>query len=971
MYTNADVLGNKMDLLKARVAALKPAVICVNEVKPKNERYTPMAAEYNMKELGYELLENNMTTGRERGQIMYILKEMDAKQVYMEHSFEENMAATINLKGGDRMCIVLIYRSQSTENTEELADLMKCVSNKGFSHLLMLGDFNYKTIDWELETSTNSKEITFLKAMHDNYLVQHIKTPTRQRGCDIPTILDLVMTNEEDMIGKIEHCSPLGRSDHDVLMIDFQCYWQPHEQHKTRKLYHKADFDSMRNELQEIDWDDKMEDLELADKWGMLDQILTELEDKFIPTTSRSTLNQSIPLSAKTRELIREKDKLHRKTTELKRQGKYEQAEMNDKIYCRVRNKVRKETRLARKLMEENVTKEAKANPKKVFGYMNSKSKVKPGIGKIHKDPDDPTSELTDDDQEKANIFSKYFIKVQKAELEDIIPQIPQKVLQTPMPDLEIDEEKVYKLLSNLNVTKSFGPDGKSPRILNETARQIAKPVKMIFEESLKRSQLPMIWLMAIISVVFKKGQKSMVENYRPISLTCILCKCLEKLIRDHILKHMVLNGLFSKNQFGFLPGRSTTLQLLHAIETWTEALDNGYETDCIYTDFKKAFDTVPHKKLLGKLKSYGICDQIVKWIEAFLSNRKQIVIINGKKSNMEEVISGVIQGSVLGPILFVLYINDLPELVRSWLLLFADDSKISRPIQSTRDQLVLQRDLHLLAMWSRKWDQDLHPGKLFCNTITTAGPNRQPERIYYLGYMKVQRSECEKDLGVRIDNMLQFDKHITEQVKIADKMAGCIRRSFRFLCKDIFKILYKTMVRCHVETSVVVWSPHLEKHIEQIEGVQRRATKSLKGMWNVPYEERLKQLELPTLKYRRLRGDMITTYRMLHGGFDTEVALPLIMKSDVTGRESYGNPLQLFQMSSRLDVKKFSYSRRIVPIWNSLPTEVVMAPSVETFKIRLDKFWSNQPMLFDYKESYNPTLNHPIRSNTLPCVED
>ena len=179
-----------MDLLKARVAALKPAVICVNEVKPKNERYTPMAAEYNMKELGYELLENNMTTGRERGQIMYILEEMGAKHVYMEHSLEENMAATINLKGGDRMCIVLIYRSQSTENTEELADLMKCVSNKGFSHLLMLGDFNYKTIDWELETSTNSKEITFLKAMHDNYLVQHIKTPTRQRGCDIPTILD-------------------------------------------------------------------------------------------------------------------------------------------------------------------------------------------------------------------------------------------------------------------------------------------------------------------------------------------------------------------------------------------------------------------------------------------------------------------------------------------------------------------------------------------------------------------------------------------------------------------------------------------------------------------------------------------------------------------------------------------------------------------------------------------------------------
>jgi len=222
--------------------------------------------------------------------------------------------------------------------------------------------------------------------------------------------------------------------------------------------------------------------------------------------------------------------------------------------------------------------------------------------------------------------------------------------------------------------------------------------------DTLKNGQLPGLWKQANISAIHKKGDKRVAGNYRPVSLTSVPCKIIESILRDRLISHMKEHNFFTKYQFGFISGRSTTLQLLHVIEEWVEWLDEGGSVDVCYLDFMKAFDTVPHRRLASKIRSYGITGHVLAWIQSFLSNRTQRVHINGASAEWSVVTSGIPQGSVLGPLLFVIYINDLPDKIISRIMLYADDTKIYRRIKSEVDEAVFQKDIDSLQDWSDTW---------------------------------------------------------------------------------------------------------------------------------------------------------------------------------------------------------------------------------------------------------------------------
>ena len=504
-------------------------------------------------------------------------------------------------------------------------------------------------------------------------------------------------------------------------------------------------------------------------------------------------------------------------------------------------------------------------------------------------------------------------------------------------------------MLVKLKVNRSPGIDELSPKLLKELAEELTEPVTMLYRTSLAESELPEDWLKSVISTIYKTGKKCLAENCRPVSLTCILCKGMETMIRDHIVNHMLDNNLFSPCQYGFLAKRSTTLQLLKALDDWTEALDNGFEVDVIYTDFQKAFDKVPHQRLLGKMKAYGISQEIIDWTAKFITQRKQKVVINGESSSWKKVTSGVPQGSVLGPILFVIYINDLPEITLSKLLLFADDSKIYRQIRNVMDQIDMQTDLHRMFLWSEKWLRKFHPGKLKKLTIST-GRKEDEYRTYFVGPMRVKETECEKDLGVKVDNSLNFKQHIAAKVKTANGMVGAVRRSFRYLDVPTFRLLFKGLVRHHLEYAVNVWTPYHETQIDKIEGVQKRATSMLPEMKGLEYEERLKVIGLPLLKHRRNRADMIELYKIIDHKYDQSLCPNIIMRKEITLKESRLNSHALFQSRCTKELRKNYFSQRATPIWNSLPEKVVNATSTESFKVNLDKHWANQPAVFNHK---------------------
>ena len=327
---------------------------------------------------------------------------------------------------------------------------------------------------------------------------------------------------------------------------------------------------------------------------------------------------------------------------------------------------------------------------------------------------------------------------------------------------------------------------------------------------------------MANVSPIFKKGSRKVAVNYRPVSLTSISCKIMDAAVRETILTHLKRNSLLSTRQFGFLGGRSTILQLLKFLDECVDAISRGNVTDIVYLDFQKAFDTVTHKRLMVKLQAYGISGVILNWINALLNGQTQRVIVNGIASRKEAVLSGVSQGSVLGPLLFVLYINDLPDTLVCHCMMFADDTKTFREITDVADMNMLQNDLHLMEKWSKSSCSSIMGNVLLCLWEYGGKLFNHIHMSFCLLVLNIE----EKELGIIIDSELTFESHIEAKLGSANQMLGLIRRSFTCCTAEIVILLYKAFVRQHLEFGVAVWEGFIKRRqLHAIEKVQMRAT--------------------------------------------------------------------------------------------------------------------------------------------------
>ena len=407
----------------------------------------------------------------------------------------------------------------------------------------------------------------------------------------------------------------------------------------------------------------------------------------------------------------------------------------------------------------------------------------------------------------------------------------------------------------------------------------------------------------------------------------------------------MTKNNLYSKHQHGFRRHRCCVTQLLQVMEDLTEMIDEGSTFDIIYLDFKKAFDQVPHFRLLRKLKAYGITGRVHKWVSNFLCNRKQWVRVGSACSSQANVSSGIPQGSILGPVLFTVFINDLPECVQSYCRVFADDTKI---YNKTSDSKVLQHDVDMLQEWSQKWC--LFFNSLKCKVLY--GGRNNTENVYFMDQdsnkVNVQKCETEKDLGVIFDGKLEFNAHIESVINKSNKIVGILRRTFSYLNKDTFLKLYKALVRPHLEYANVIWYPKYKYQSVSIERVQRRATKLLPETQGMTYEQRLRYLQLPSLKYRRLRGDMIQMFKIMNGIDDLDKQ-HFFESSKYDRTRNSGD--KIFIQHSKTNTRKFSFSRRVAPLWNTkLTPKTKLSTNLNTFKTLLDRepFFFQNKYLFD-----------------------
>ena len=427
----------------------------------------------------------------------------------------------------------------------------------------------------------------------------------------------------------------------------------------------------MRNQIEKIDWT-KIDFDDVNSAWEKIKFEICESMDKNIPKLSIKSEVRHGPmwLTKKALKFVKKKanaflkyqlsSKKHKKKTYLK--------------YVRAREKSKKEIRRAKKKNEKKLAEECKSNPKNFWKYVQEKLKTQTGIGTLKKENGDIVT--TDDD--KANTLNKFFSSVFTREDTTNLPNLNKASRSNGMllTDVSIHEDIVVKKLKELDVSKAQGPDKVPSKVLKELASELSMPLTKLFNKTLEHGVLPDDWKKADVVAIFKKGTKSDPGNYRPVSLTCITCKVMESIIRDNIVKFFSDNNLYSECQHGFRSKRSGVTQLIEVIEYFANTLDKGDSLDVVYLDFSKAFDSVPHERLLIKLSAYGIEDKLLQWIKSFLSQRTQRVRVGKSYSEEARVLSGIPQGSILGPVLFTIFINDLPDNINNDCKIYADDTK-------------------------------------------------------------------------------------------------------------------------------------------------------------------------------------------------------------------------------------------------------------------------------------------------------
>jgi len=455
--------------------------------------------------------------------------------------------------------------------------------------------------------------------------------------------------------------------------------------------------------------------------------------------------------------------------------------------------------RNAKRKFEQKLAKNG--NKKPFMAYVKSKTKHREGVGPLK-----VNGKYTNDDNEMANILNDFFSSVYTQENTYMVPAAPSETCENSLENIYFTETMIRTKIQNMKTSSSCGPDGISSKFLQTFQDQLSQPLSIIFNLSMSTGSVPMEWKQAHVTPIFKKGKKCEPSNYRPISLTSIPCRLMESIIKDHVMDHLLDNELIKKSQHGFIKNRSCTTNLLEFLEAVLSEIDEGNPVDVIYLDFSKAFDKVPKARLLEKIRARHIQGNIIKWISCWLTNRKQRVVLNGNFSEWQDVISGVPQGSVFGPLAFLIYIDDLDLETNDIRIMnkFADDTKLGHTVVSDNDRIVLQNCINRLLEWAVKWGMAFNIGK--CKVLH-AGYNN-PGFQYNMNGTVLSEAEEEKDLGIRITKSLKPSMHCREAAAKANGVLKQILNAFHYRDRRTFLGLYKQHVGPHLEFASCAWSP-------------------------------------------------------------------------------------------------------------------------------------------------------------------
>lgn len=815
--------------------------------------------------------------------------------------------------------IICIYRppNYNLENSKILGNKIISLSLINFPTILC-GDFNLPDINWtdkQVSPSVNNFQIQnwFLQLFTDNNLSQYVTDCTRKEK-----ILDLVFCNHSQVVKNCHVEAPFGTSDHNTICFTIEAnYSKPVSE--QRRNFSKGNYNRINFLLANMNWDEILKDKNSDEMNAKFVEILNEIILKHIPLKKKKTLPFSTTKLKKMRKL---KLELWKKRNEHNGQENY--------------SKMCAKYHMACKMFAKNNEKRilSSGNIKSFYNFVNNSLSCHAKIPPLK----NGNGELKIETSEKCEILADQFHSVFTQDNGN------QPEFEFPflfrMQDVSFQPWEIWNVLKSLQNKSSCNSPDKLPAVfLKKCALSIAYPISLIYTKSYETGKVPTLWKMANVCPIYKAGTKSEPANYRPISLTSILAKTMEKIIKTTLVQHLKSRNIISEEQFGFMSGRSTVQQLIKCNEEWIANKSSGIQTDVVFLDFAKAFDKISHKKLQHVLWQYGIRGRNYYWIKDYLTERKQSVLIEGKFSSEKLVLSSVPQGSVLGPILFNIYISSLIQELRihAKCAFFADDGKIWLPIKSVQDCHMLQNALQIVSNWSAKWQMNLAAEKCY---LISFGNKVQFQ--YTINGTVLKRTETVRDLGIWTDENFLFRDHIKKITKAANNRANYILRSFS---THSFKYLIKsftTYVRSMVEYGTELWSPHKIEQIDMVEKVQRCFTKRVyyrcKLPRETPYLERCKMANLKTLEFRRKIKDLSMYYQIYFGQIECIQADQYFLKLD-RNRRTNDYQVKMCTKTPKDEIVRNRFFERTSRIWNKLPNEVFpQIPKLETFLQNIDK---------------------------------
>jgi len=835
--------------------------------------------------------------------------------------------------------------------------------------LYIAGDLNLPNICWTDLSINNSlggpgsdTANIVLDFMARNFLSQVVDKPTRGSNT-----LDLILTNRTQYICEVQSCET-SLSDHNMVsaVLGFDARSKsprhpnpkPINDHTFYQLnFHEADLEKINEKMTNVDWQElwslcpKDEDgssfAELIRLTTM--QICYEHCPKKVP-----------PDPTKRPKISRERASLYRRRRKLK--GRISclkaanpsstkiqpiQDELNQIAY-----EIQQQIKTDLNYHERRAVDSVKDNPRYFFSYAKRFSKLKSNIGPLR---DAESGSLNHNPAKMANILQDQYASVfsdpNSSTIKETTHHLPKPGVS--ISTIKFSEKDLAEAIDDMDSNASTSEDDIPAIVLKRCKGSISKALLILWTNSLQSGMIPAYYKEQFVVPIHKKGSKTEPENYRPVSLTSHVIKIFERVIRKQLVGYLEKNNLFSCKQHGFRKGRSCLTQLLKHYDYILNNYLNNTETDVIYLDYAKAFDKVDHNLLLKKMSFYGIKGELYTWLKQFLTGRQQTVIVDGHHSKKTIVLSGVPQGTVLGPILFLMFVNDLECCIKdSTNSSFADDTKLSRQITTLQDTHILQTDLEEVIKWSLDNNMQLHEKKfeLMCYRIpknkcfTDALPFMDDIASYTTpAGIQIEQNSLVRDLGVYMSSDFSWTPHINTMINSARTIASWVLGVFKDRSKLIMLQLYKSLVRSRVEYSCPLWDPSKVGDIQTIESIQREFTRRIAGMSNLTYWERLQHLKLQSLQRRRERYSIIHVWKILNGLCPNDINMGF-KEHQRNGTRVVIPTLDTKAPKAAMTLYDNSFAVRGGRLWNTLPKEVNQMTELHSFKEKLGSFLNKIP---------------------------